>query len=192
MSSSGGTKSSQRFSPWQPWLILCALAIATTGCTRFSTKKSSLRDILGSEQESSGPLKQMTIKYFFTFLGSAGQRYPIYMNSEITVREDLNEAIWNSSIESDGGLISAINESKTLKPDKNLQLKAVAPQTPERNSPLVFKSGNPELGQGLSLTVQKVVSRGSSSWKATSLSYFGYDAQIEDSVANTSETSQPR
>lgn len=192
MSGLGSTKLSRHSSPRQTWLIVCALAIATTGCTRFSAKKSSLRDILGSEQENAAPLKQMKVKYFFTFLGSDGQRYPIYMSSEISVREDMNEAIWNSSIESDGGLISAINESKTLKPDKNLKLTPAAVQTPERNGPVLFTSGNPEIGRGLSLTVQRVVSRGSSSWKATSLSYFGYDAQIEDSIANISETSQSR
>ena len=106
------------------------------------------------------------------------------MNGILEVKEGQKEAVWNSVIDSDGGLVTAQQESKTLKPDKNVILKttaASAGQPASDPSTLVFVSGNPELGRGLSLSVQKVVASGLPAWKAVDLKYFGYDAQIEDS-----------
>ncbi|NBW83646.1 hypothetical protein EBR21_18025, partial [bacterium] len=102
------------------------------------------------------------------------------------------DGTWNSAIESDGGLVGATTESKTLKPDKNLQLKPTASNTAGDPSIVVFSAGNPELGRGLSLSLQKTMSNGATTWKAVGLSYFGYDAQIEDSLANATASSQQK
>ena len=169
-------------------VISGALALAVTGCTWNRDKKSGLRDLAGNESESSAQLKQMKIKYAFIFLGSAGAKYPIYMSADVVFSEDKKEATWNSNIDSDGGLVAASNETKTLKSDKNLVLKSVSPVSPSGNQILVFNSGNPELGRGLSLKVQRVTSGGARVWKAISLSYFGYEAQIEDSATLTAKT----
>lgn len=110
------------------------------------------------------------------------------MNGILEVKEGQKEAVWNSVIDSDGGLVTAQQESKTLKPDKNVILKttaAPAGQPAGDPSTLVFVSGNPELGRGLSLSVQKVVASGLPVWKAVDLKYFGYDAQIEDSFTGS-------
>jgi hypothetical protein len=124
------------------------------------------------------------MKYSFIFIGGSGKNYPIYMNGILEVKEGQKEAVWNSAIDSDGGLVGATNESKTLKPDKNVILKSTTSGTgPQSSDPstLVFVSGNPELGRGMSLSVQKAVASGTPAWKAVELKYFGYEAQIEDS-----------
>lgn len=173
-------------------LCLLSLTLAFAGlsfsCTR-TVRKSGVRDL----QAGAPALKRMQLKYSFVFIGSSGKSYPIYMNGILEVGETLKDGVWNSVIDSDGGLIAATNETKTLKPDKNLQLKSAqaagdsAPSASPVGTPpadpavMVFTSGNPELGRGLSLTLQKVVAGGVPTWKAVSLKYFGYEAQIEDS-----------
>ncbi len=164
------------------------LAATSMGCTLNKDKKSGVRDLASGESEASEALKQMKLKYAFTFLGSAGAKYPIYMSAEVVFSEDKKEGTWNSSIDSDGGLVAAITETKTLKPDKNLILKSAAPTAPSSNEVFVFNSGNPELGRGLSLKVQRVSRGGTQLWKAISLSYFGYEAQIEDSTTLTAQS----
>lgn len=164
-------------------LLSGVLVLTSSACTLNKDKKSGVRDLAGGDGSVSGTLKQMKLKYSFSFVGSAGSKYPIYMSADVLFNEDKKEGTWNSSIDSDGGLVTAINETKTLKPDKNLVLKSVSTATPAASEVFVFNSGNPELGRGLSLKVQRVSSGGNQVWKALSLSYFGYEAQIEDSLA---------
>jgi hypothetical protein len=156
------------------------LAFFSLSCTKTG-RKSGVKDLQGGPP----PLERLQIKYSFAFIGASGKTYPIYMNGILEVNEGQKEAVWNSAIDSDGGLVSATNESKTLKPDKNVILKntpAPAEQPAADPSTLVFVSGNPELGRGMSLSVQKVIASGVPTWKAVGLKYFGYEAQIEDSV----------
>ncbi|NBO38011.1 hypothetical protein EBU99_05455 [bacterium] len=162
---------------------LIFVAFALSACTQ-KARKSTLRD-LQADAANQPTLKQMKIKYSFVFIGSSGKKYPIYMSADVAVSDGQKEALWNSAIDSDAGLTSASNESKTLKPDKDLQFKAQISGETSSPSVVVFTSGNPELGRGLSLSVQKVVASGATTWKAISLSYFGYDAQIEDSTLPT-------
>lgn len=171
-----------------PTLLSLVLAAAGSSCTLNKDKKSGVRDLAAGEAGPSGALKQMKLKYAFTFLGSGGAKYPIYMSADVVFSDDKKEGTWNSNIDSDGGLVAALNETKTLKPDKNLVLKSAAPETPGASEVFVFNSGNPELGRGLSLKVQRVTSGGTQVWKATALSYFGYEAQLEDSTAVASQT----
>lgn len=171
-------------------ILACTLAPQLVSCTRTSPKKSTVRDLLGGNQDNA-PLQQMKMKYAFIFIGSGGQKYPVYMSSEIQFKDDLKEATWNSTIDSDGGLVAAVNESKTLKPDKNLVLKLASTNSTDPTQGLIFTAGNPELGRGLALNLKKVVMGGRAAWKAVSLSYYGYDAQIEDSVAATSAATTP-
>lgn len=158
---------------------LCALL--TAGCTR-TVRKSSLRDL----QAPVPVLRQMQVKYSFIFIGSSGKKYPISMTAELNVSENQREGSWTSVIDSDGGLVAATGESKTIKPDKNLLLKAAPPAAAGTSTDptlLVLNAGNPELGRGVSLSLQRVIANGAATWKAIGLSYFGYDAQIEDSNA---------
>ncbi|MEN9827013.1 MAG: hypothetical protein RI953_2758 [Pseudomonadota bacterium] len=177
----------------RPWILATSLAllilVGTEACTQRS-KKSALRDLPADSADGGSSFKQMSIKYSFVFIGSSGKKYSIYMNGDFAVGPSGQDGVWNSAIESDGGLVSATTESKTLKPDKNLQLKPTASNTNADPSVVVFSAGNPELGRGLSLSLQKVVSNGATTWKAVGLSYFGYDAQIEDSLASASPGQQ--
>lgn len=159
-------------------LTVLVLAGASGSCTK-AAKKSAVREL----QAGLPPLKQFQLKYAFIFIGSSGKNYPIYMNAEVQFNEDQRGGVWNSAIDSDGGLIAAGSEIKTLKPDKNLQLKSALQPADSATDPtiVVFSAGNPELGRGLSLSLQKVAAGGVPTWKAVKLSYFGYEAQIEDS-----------
>lgn len=120
----------------------------------------------------------MEIKFTFTYPGTNGQIYPVHMSAQFAPQSDPNKAVWNSVIVSDGGLLNAQSESKTIKPDSNLILSFIQSDTPES---LTYSSGNPEIGRGLSLKIQKVRVAGSLTWKAVALSYFGYSADVEDS-----------
>lgn len=164
-------------------VLLCLLA----SCTQKS-RKSGVRDLQAGAPE----LKQLQLKYSFVFLGNSGKKYPIYMNAVLDVSDGQKEAVWNSNIDSDGGLVGASDESKTLKADKNLQMKsaltaASGSSTPQDPALLTFTSGNPELGRGMSVSLQKVVAGGAATWKAIALSYYGYDAQIEDSYLSAGQ-----
>jgi len=161
-------------------LTLMLLLTMSSSCTK-QTKKSGLRDLVG-DAGMGAPPSQMKIKYSFNFLGSSGKKFPIYMTAVIDVSQTQTDAVWNSVIDSDGGLIAAISEPKTLKPDKSLPLKSASAAAPTEPSALVFVSGNPEMGRGLSVTLKKVTARGAPAWKAVALSYYGYSAQIEDST----------
>lgn len=162
------------------------LAGASGSCTKVA-KKSAVREL----QAGLPPLKKFQLKYAFVFIGSSGKNYPIYMNAEVQFSEDQRAGVWNSAIDSDGGLVAAGGESKTLKPDKNLQLKSVLQSADSGTDPtiVVFTAGNPELGRGLSLSLQKVAAGGVPTWKAVKLSYFGYEAQIEDSSPSAQSAS---
>lgn len=159
-------------------LVGLFLAGASGSCTKVA-KKSAVREL----QAGLPPLKQFQVKYSFIFIGSSGKNYPIYMNADVQFSDDQRAGVWNSAIDSDGGLVEARGESKTLKPDKNLQLKSTLQPADSATDPtiVVFSAGNPELGRGLSLSLQKVAAGGVPTWKAVKLSYFGYEAQIEDS-----------
>lgn len=173
-------------------LTSCSVVLTfDSGCTRTGSKKSSLRDLIGGNLDNDLPLKQLKIKFAFTFIGSGGQKYPVYMTGDVVVHEDLKDATWSSQIDSDGGLVSAVNETKTLKPDRNLGLKSSTNGPHDPNQGITLTSGNPEIGRGLALTLKKVAIADKLTWKAVSLSYFGYDAQIEDSVGTTSAAAIP-
>ncbi|MEY4064834.1 MAG: hypothetical protein RIR26_1042 [Pseudomonadota bacterium] len=177
------TAQNKRAFSWALAGVLLALWPAQHGCTRSAPKKSNLRDLAGDAAGTASALKEMTLKYSFVFIGTGGKRYPVYMSADLKVSETAPEAVWNSRIDSDGGLVSAIDESKTIKPDTQLALKMVRPAAPDNVETWIFTSGNPELGRGLSLKVQKVNAGGQQAWKATELTYFGTTAHIEDSFA---------
>lgn len=180
-------------------VLLLGISPFQTGCTWPKSKKSGLRDLAGGDTSgAASALKEMTMKYSFIHIGTGGKRYPVYMNADLRMNESGQEAVWNSRIDSDGGLISAIDESKTIKPDTQLAMKVARSASQEGTETYVFTSGNPELGRGLSLKVQQVNVAGQLTWKATALSYFGNAARIEDSHApsfaavGSEQKNQPR
>ncbi|MEY2988993.1 MAG: hypothetical protein RJB13_2514 [Pseudomonadota bacterium] len=162
-----------------------AMNIAVLSCVGWAVftqciqkPQSSLKDTQNATQLSASGLEPMEVKFTFTYPGINGQLYPVHMSANFEPQLDANKALWNSVIVSDGGLLNANNESKTIKPDSNLALSYVASDNPDI---LTFNSGNPEIGRGLSLKLQRVKVSGILTWKAIGLRYFGYSTDIEDS-----------
>lgn len=164
----------QKTRRWVGALILISAALTT--CTRKSG--SNLRDTQNATPFTAADIGPMEVKFTFRYPGLGGTVYPIHMSAHFAPQTELHKAMWNSVIVSDGGLLKAQSESKTIKPDSNLLLNVTGTQAPDA---VQFTSGNPEIGRGLSLTFQKVNINGSIVWKAVQLSYFGYTADIEDS-----------
>lgn len=175
MSRPFATSTQKSDSPFIVALLSCVTLTFFSQCTKKPT--SSLRESQNVTNISSD-LGPMEIKFTFTYPGLNGLQYPVHMSANFAPQTDPNKAVWNSVIVSDGGLLNAKNESKTIKPDSNLMLNFTASTTPDV---LTFSSGNPEIGRGLLLKLQRVKVNGALSWKAVSLSYFGYAAEIEDS-----------
>ncbi|MFZ9520988.1 MAG: hypothetical protein ACO3A4_10980 [Silvanigrellaceae bacterium] len=169
--------------------LVAVLLLFSAACTQ-KPKKSNLRDLPADGADNGATLKQMNVKYSFVFIGSSGKKYPIYMTGDLVIGPTGQDAVWNSTVESDGGLVNATTESKTIKPDKSLQLKPTSSNTNTDPTIVVFAAGSPELGRGMSLSLQKTLINGNTNWKAVAMSYFGYDAQIEDSLASNSTTQQ--
>lgn len=161
-------------------LAYCLTLAALVHCTQKPS--SSLRETQNSAQLIASTLGPMEVKFSFTYPGLNGQLYPIHMTANLAPQSEPNKAVWNSVIVSDGGLLNAQNESKTIKPDSNLMLSSSATESPDL---ITYISGNPEIGRGLSLKLQRVKIDGSLTWKAVALSYFGYLADIEDSRLST-------
>ena len=157
-------------------LAHCLVLAVLVHCTQKPS--SALKETQNSAQLSASTLEPMEVKFSFTYPGLNGQMYPIHMTANLAPQSEPNKAVWNSVIVSDGGLLNAQNESKTIKPDSNLMLSSSITDTPDV---LTYTSGNPEIGRGLSLKLQRVKINGSLTWKAVALSYFGYLTDIEDS-----------
>lgn len=157
-------------------VTLILISGLVTTCTRKSG--SNIRDTESATPFTAADIGPMEVKFTFRYPGLGGTVYPIHMSAHFAPHTDPRNAVWNSVIVSDGGLLKAQSEAKTIKPDSNLSLGLVASQALDSAQ---FTSGNPEIGRGLSVTFQKVKVNGSIVWKAVQLSYFGYKADIEDS-----------
>ena len=170
------TSAQESIRRWQIALVSFSTLAFFVHCTQ--KPRSTLKESQNAALLSGSGMGPMEIKFALTYPGMNGQLYPVHMSANFAPQAEATKALWNSVIVSDGGLLNAQSENKTIKPDSNLMLSYATSDTPEV---LTFNSGNPEIGRGLSLKLQRVKVSGTLTWKAVGLSYFGYAADIEDS-----------